>query len=237
LILDHIFICDPISTTRRKDCMILLKTISYDNNPAYPIANFRDFFKISKKSIDAFMSKTYTDNWSDSLKKLATERDIQAFRELFDYFGPRIKSFLLKSGGSFSQAEECMQEAMATVWQKAHMFDSSKASASTWIFTIARNKQLDAIRKIRRPEPEDLPWMDIDQTDPSESIIIHEEQKSLAFAVSKLPDNQRILIEKAFYGDLSHSEISELTDLPLGTVKSRIRLSIERLRRELGKKT
>ena len=74
--------------------MILLKTISYDNNPAYLIANFRDFFRISKKSIDAFMSKTYNDNWSDSLKKLATERDLQAFRELFDYFGPRIKSFL-----------------------------------------------------------------------------------------------------------------------------------------------
>ena len=183
------------------------------------------------------MSKTYTDNWSDSLQKLATKRDLKAFRELFDYFGPRIKSFLFKSGGSFSQAEECMQEAMATVWQKAHMFDSSKASASTWIFTIARNKQLDAIRKIRRPEPEDLPWMDIEQTDPSQSIIIQEEQKYLAFAVSKLPTNQKILIEKAFYGDLSHSEISKLTDLPLGTVKSRIRLSIERLRRELGKKT
>ena len=217
--------------------MILSKNISCDNNLAYAIANFRDFFRTSKKSIKAVMSKNYTDNWSDIIKKLATERDLQAFRELFNYFGPRIKSFLLKSGGSFSQAEECMQEAMVTVWQKAHMFDSSKASASTWIFTIARNKQLDAIRKIRRPEPEDLPWMDIDQIDPSESIIMDEEQKSLAFAVSKLPDNQRILIEKAFYGDLSHSEISDLTDLPLGTVKSRIRLSIERLRRELGKKT
>lgn len=211
------------------------KNISLNSETLLVIRKFENFYTTKKKNIIAFMSKIFTDNWSDNLQKLSTKQDLAAFHELFDYFAPRIKSFLLKSGGSISQAEECMQEAMATVWQKAHMFDSSKASASTWIFTIARNKQLDAIRKIRRPEPEDLPWLEVQQTDASESVIVQEEQKNLAFAVSKLPNNQRDLIEKAFYGDLSHSEISALTDLPLGTVKSRIRLSIARLRRELGK--
>jgi RNA polymerase sigma-70 factor (ECF subfamily) len=200
-------------------------------------ANFTYLFNVEEKNIKFYMSKSFADNWSNCIKRLSEDGDLKAFRELFDYFSPRIKSFLLKSGGSMSQAEECMQEAMASVWQKSHMFDPSKASAATWIFTIARNKQLDAIRKIRRPEPEDLPWMEIEQDDPSDSLIIQEEQKNLAFAVSKLPEKQRMLIEKAFYGDLSHSKISELTDLPLGTVKSRIRLSIDRLRRELGKET
>ena len=143
---------------------------------------------------------------------------------------------MIKSGGSENHAEESMQEAMATVWQKASMYDPSKASASTWIFTIARNKQLDAIRKINRPEPEDLPWMETEQNDARDAIIVQEEQYNLALAVAKLPDKNKELIEKAFYGDLSHSEIAKLTKLPLGTVKSRIRLSIDRLRKELGKK-
>jgi len=182
------------------------------------------------------MDKNSPKNWSDCLVKIARNKDALAFKQLFEYFAPRVKSFLIKSGGSENQAEESMQEAMATVWQKASMYDPSKASASTWIFTIARNKQLDAIRKINRPEPEDLPWMETEQNDARDAIIVQEEQYNLALAVAKLPDKNKELIEKAFYGDLSHSEIAKLTKLPLGTVKSRIRLSIDRLRKELGKK-
>ena len=187
---------------------------------------------LSEKS----MNKTSLHNWSEYLERISKNKDAIAFRHLFEHFAPRIKSILMKSGGSENQAEESMQEAMATVWQKASMFDSQKASASTWIFTIARNKQLDAIRKINRPEPEELPWMETEQSDARDAIIIQEEQINLALAVSKLPKKNRDLIEKAFYGDLSHSEISNLTKLPLGTVKSRIRLSLDRLRKELGKK-
>ena len=187
---------------------------------------------LSEKS----MNKNSLHNWSEYLDRISKNKDAIAFRHLFEHFAPRVKSFLMKSGGSENQAEESMQEAMATVWQKASMFDSQKASASTWIFTIARNKQLDAIRKINRPEPEELPWMETEQSDARDAIIIQEEQINLALAVSKLPKKNRDLIEKAFYGDLSHSEISNLTKLPLGTVKSRIRLSLDRLRKELGKK-
>jgi RNA polymerase sigma-70 factor (ECF subfamily) len=235
VILDHIFNYDPIDTTLRNSNMHLQSSLSFDFKPRSFCTSFSQLISVEEKNSTTYMNKSFANNWSNCIKKLSEDRDVDAFRELFNYFSPRIKSFLLKSGGSVSQAEECMQEAMASVWQKAHMFDPTKASAATWIFTIARNKQLDAIRKIRRPEPEDLPWMESKQDDPSESLILQEEQKNLAFAVSKLPKKQRILIEKAFYGDLSHSKISELTDLPLGTVKSRIRLSIERLRKELGK--
>ena len=235
MILDHIFNHDPIVATRRYYCMQIPFVIPSDFKLRSFQLSFSHLINAKEKNNTTYMNKSFADNWSNCIKKLSEDRDVHAFRELFNYFSPRIKSFLLKSGGSVSQAEECMQEAMASVWQKAHMFDPTKASAATWIFTIARNKQLDAIRKIRRPEPEDLPWMESKQDDPSESLILQEEQKNLAFAVSKLPKKQRLLIEKAFYGDLSHSKISELTDLPLGTVKSRIRLSIERLRKELGK--
>ena len=135
---------------------------------------------LSEKS----MNKNSLHNWSEYLERISKNKDAIAFRHLFEHFAPRVKSFLMKSGGSENQAEESMQEAMATVWQKASMFDSQKASASTWIFTIARNKKLDAIRKINRPEPEELPWMETEQSDARDAIIIQEEQINLALAVS-----------------------------------------------------
>ena len=126
-----------------------------------------------------------------------------------------------------------MQEAMATVWRKADLFDPSKASAATWIFRIARNKQLDAIRKLQRPEPEDLPWRDTEELDPAEEVGLVQEQERLRKAVETLPPKQREMIERAYYGELSHSEIADVTRLPLGTIKSRIRLALQRLRHEL----
>jgi len=216
--------------------MISQNNISYESNSNSSGAIIPRTEMEQKLVSEDIMKITPLNNWSDCLEKISKNKDEEAFKKLFEYFAPRVKSFLLKSGGSENQAEESTQEALATVWQKAHLFDPLKASASTWIFTIARNKQLDAIRKINRPEPEELPWMSLEQSDARDAIILQEEQNSLALAVSKLPKKQRGLIEKAFYGDLSHSEIADITKLPLGTVKSRIRLSIDRLRRELGKK-
>lgn len=126
-----------------------------------------------------------------------------------------------------------MQEALAIVWHKAGQFDPSRASVATWIFTIARNKQLDALRKLNRPEPEDLPWGLSDPGDPQSAAEMAQEQKRLGDAVAKLPGRQREVIERAFYGELSHREIADITGLPLGTIKSRIRLGLERLRYEL----
>jgi RNA polymerase sigma factor (sigma-70 family) len=110
------------------------------------------------------------------------------------------------------------------------MFDPSRASASTWIYTIARNRKIDALRKQRRPEPEDLPWGPEAEPEQADAIGLKQETEQLAVAIKELPEKQRSLIEQAYYGDLSHSEIAEITGLPLGTIKSRIRLAIERLR-------
>ena len=158
------------------------------------------------------------------------EGDKAAFAELFGYFGPRVKSFLMKSGASHDVAEECAQDVMATLWRKAHLFDPGKASVSTWIFTIARNRRIDMIRKERRPEPEDLPWGPEAEPDQADAMALQQETNQLGQALAQLPEKQRKLVEAAYFGDLSHSEIAAQTGLPLGTIKSRIRLALDRLR-------
>ncbi|MEM7242837.1 MAG: sigma-70 family RNA polymerase sigma factor [Pseudomonadota bacterium] len=157
-------------------------------------------------------------------------QDKSAFAELFEHFAPRVKSFLMKGGADIGQAEECAQEVMVTVWQKAHLYDPMRATASTWIFTIARNKRIDALRKQNRPEPQDLYWMEDSEPDTAEIVGLQQEADKLAKAVEDLPKKQRDMIKRAFYGELTHQEIAEETGLPLGTIKSRIRWALEKLR-------
>lgn len=168
--------------------------------------------------------------WVAQVTAVKDKKDRAAFAELFGYFAPRVKSFLMKSGASPELAEECTQEVMATLWNKAHLFDPAKASVSTWIFTIARNRKIDFLRKQRRPEPEDLPWGPEAEPDQVEVMGLQQETEQLGRALATLPVEQRELIERAYFGDLSHSEIAAETGLPLGTIKSRIRLALERLR-------
>lgn len=168
--------------------------------------------------------------WVVQIEAVRDNKDRAAFAELFGYFAPRVKSFLMKSGASPDLAEECTQEVMATLWNKAHMFDPAKASVSTWIFTIARNRKIDLLRKQRRPEPEDLPWGPEETPDQADALGLAQETEQLGLALATLPDEQRKLIERAYFGELSHSEIAAETGLPLGTIKSRIRLALDRLR-------
>ncbi len=168
--------------------------------------------------------------WVAHVVAIRDSEDREAFAELFAHFAPRVKSFLMKSGASPDMAEECAQDVMATLWRKAAMFDPAKASVGTWIFTIARNRRIDILRKERRPEPEELPWGPEAEPDQAEALVLQEETQKLGAALAELPEKQRTLIEKAYFGDLSHSEIAAETGLPLGTIKSRIRLALERLR-------
>ena len=171
--------------------------------------------------------------WVDHLRRIQANQDQQAFAELFSYFAPRVKAFLIKSGANPGLAEECTQEVMATLWHKAHLFDPSRAGVSTWIFTIARNKKIDALRKQRRPEPEDLTWGPEAELEAADVLALQQEIKNLSKAIAGLPEQQRDLIKRAYYGDLSHSEIATETGLPLGTIKSRIRLALVKLRQTL----
>lgn len=168
--------------------------------------------------------------WVSQIAAIRDTKDRSAFAEIFAYFAPRVKSFLMKSGASPDMAEECTQEVMVIVWNKADLFDPAKASVSTWIFTIARNKRIDLLRKQRRPEPEDLPWGPEPEPEQAEVIGLQQETAQLGAALATLPAEQRTLVEKAYLGEMTHSQIAADTGLPLGTIKSRIRLALERLR-------
>lgn len=175
-------------------------------------------------------------NWTTVLIRIRDDRDEAAFIELFRHFAPRLKAFLMRSGGDAALAEECAQEVMVTVWQKAAQFDPSRASVATWIFTIARNRKIDALRKQKRPEPEDLTWGPEAEPDQEDQLGLQQESEHLGEAIASLPAKQRDLIEKAYFGDLTHNEIADLTGLPLGTIKSRIRLALQRLRHAMDRK-
>jgi len=167
---------------------------------------------------------------------VARAGDRAAFNELFDHFAPRVKGYLMRLGAGSAVAEDLSQEAMLTLWRKAVLFDPEKASASTWIFTIARNLRIDAIRKERRPE--------IDANDPTfqpeaersadESMDWAQAEDRLRLALAGLPLEQAQIIELSFLADKPHSTIAQELGLPLGTVKSRIRLAMGRLRAALG---
>lgn len=169
-------------------------------------------------------------DWVACIAAIRDTQDQAAFARLFGHFAPRVKAFLMRSGADATLAEECTQEVMATLWQKAHLFDPARASAATWIFTIARNRKIDALRKQKRPEPEDLPWGQDPEPDQADMLALQQESDQLGDAIASLPAKQRELIEKAYFSDLSHSEIAAQTGLPLGTIKSRIRLALDRLR-------
>ncbi|MCG7520997.1 sigma-70 family RNA polymerase sigma factor [Ruegeria sp. Ofav3-42] len=172
--------------------------------------------------------------WVDHVRRIRDAQDQAAFAELFQHFAPRIKAFLIKSGSDAALAEECAQEVMATLWHKAHLFDPTRATVATWVFTIARNKRIDVLRKQRRPEPEDLGWGPEAEPEQENVIALQQETAQLRDALTALPEAQRQLIEKAYFGDLSHREIASQTGLPLGTIKSRIRLALDRLRHAMN---
>ena len=172
--------------------------------------------------------------WINCIERIRDAQDQTAFAALFRHFAPRVKAFLMRSGANPSLAEETMQEVMATIWQKSHMYDPSRANPSTWIFTIARNRMIDGLRKQNRPEPEELFWGNQEEPDQADVLALQQESAKLKEAIQALPEKQRLLIEKSFYGDLSHNEIAAETGIPLGTIKSRIRLALERLRHSMS---
>ena len=170
------------------------------------------------------------DIWVTCMTAVRDAHDEAAFARLFGHFAPRVKAFLMRSGADATLAEECAQETMAALWHKAHLFDPTRASVATWIFTIARNRRIDALRRQKRSEPEDLPWGPEPEPDQADAMVLQQESEQLGAALAALPEKQRVLIEKAYFGDLTHSEIAAETGLPLGTIKSRIRLALDRLR-------
>lgn len=166
---------------------------------------------------------------------IATRADIAAFEALFRDFGPRIRAYLLKLTRDGQAAEDLMQETMLAIWRKAGQFDPARGQASAWIFTIARNIWIDAWRKQKRPafDPDD-PAL-VPAAEPAANAVMELKQDGAALheALKTLPPEQVDLIRLSFFEEASHSTIAAQTGLPIGTVKSRIRLAFGRLRTAL----
>ncbi len=176
------------------------------------------------------------DRMNALLARVAADGDREAFTILFLHFAPRIKSYLMKIGAATDLADDLAQEAMLKVWRKAKLFDASKASAATWIFTIARNLRIDAARRAAKPpldrnEPGIVP---AGEPAPDARIERAARDVRIRAAFGALPPAQHEVVQLHFVDDLAHSEIAERLALPLGTVKSRLRLAFEKIRKDLG---
>lgn len=167
--------------------------------------------------------------------RIAADRDRSAFAELFDFFAPRIKAYLRRLGMDDSAAEDVAQDVLVVLWNKAHLFDPAKSSLSTWLFRVARNRRIDVLRRDKSGllDP-DEPMLQPVEAAPVDTLMDAEKRdERVRAAMSDLPDEQIELVRMAFFMGYSHSQIADQTGLPLGTVKSRIRLAFGRLRRAL----
>lgn len=167
---------------------------------------------------------------------VAQDQDREAFRSLFEYFSPRLRGYLRQLGSDDGVVEELVQETMVTVWRRATTYDVTQAKVSTWIFTIARNKRIDMIRRTVRPEldPNDPALIPEAEEQADDRINRKQREALIRDALATLPDNQAQMLRLSFFEGKSHSVIASELDLPLGTVKSRLRLAMNRLRSVLG---
>lgn len=173
------------------------------------------------------------------LDAIAMERDRQAFALLYKHFAPRLKTFLMKAGAAPNAAEELVQETMLAVWRKASYFDQSRAGAATWIFAIARNLHIDQLRRNR--------WTSSDEIDMSEEpddspdgeavVLATERDAQVRQALQTLSKEQATIVQLSFFSEKAHADIARELGIPLGTVKSRVRLALNRLRTLLDAST
>lgn len=190
--------------------------------PQIEIARTRSRLRITPGSI----------SMADFLQRIAERGDVEAFRKLFQSYAPRVKSYMMRQGADANTAEELAQETMMTVWRKASLYSVEKGSATTWIYTIARNLRIDRLRR-------EMTWVSLPEgheQEPSsdalpDDVLSERERKSrVQAALSGLPPDQLEVVSLSYIEGLSHSEIAERLGLPLGTVKSRMRLAYQKIR-------
>lgn len=173
-------------------------------------------------------------DWANLLQQVA-QQDRGAFTQLYEHFAPRIKAWAMRMGAPAGKAEDIVQDVMLQLWRRASQFDPAKADAGTWIFTITRNRFIDVVRQEKRPEVAlDDPVLIATEPSPEQAATAGEQAERVAAALALLPAAQRAIIRQSFFHDLTQQEIAAQDGVPLGTVKSRLRLAFSRLRQLLG---
>jgi len=175
------------------------------------------------------------DHLADLLARVAASRDRAAFAQLFDHFAPRVKAFMMRKGSNSEQAEDLVQETMLAVWSKAHMYVNERGSVATWIFTIARNLRIDKLRRDKAQLYQDIEDFDApdDKIGADDALGRLQEDNHVSRALAQIPVDQRDLLILSYVEDVTQSEIALRLNLPLGTVKSRMRLGYQRMRKIL----
>ena len=172
---------------------------------------------------------------ADLLQRIAERADPAAFRELYEAYGPRVKAYMMRRGADSGTAEDLAQETLLTVWRKAALYAGEKGSMTTWVFAIARNLRIDRLRR-------EVPWLELpegrmaeasDEPLPDEAMAEKERQERVRAALADLPPEQKEVVSLAYLEGLSHSEIAERLSVPLGTVKSRMRIAYQKIREAL----
>lgn len=190
--------------------------------------------KLARHSIPTGIEETH-ELHKALLQKVAQSGDRDAFEALFSHFAPRIKALMIKSGSVNSEAEDIAQDVMLKVWRKSALYAPGKGAVSTWVFAIARNSRIDRLRKKSSVPYDDIDDIEVASNDvgAEEEVLATQQALHVAEAISQLPGEQRNIIDLAFVHDMSQSEIAMKLSLPLGTVKSRMRLAYDKLRLNL----
>jgi RNA polymerase sigma-70 factor (ECF subfamily) len=166
------------------------------------------------------------------LARIAASKDREAFATLFDIYAPKIKSFMMRKGASDVEAEDLVQETMIAVWSKAGLYVAERGGVSTWIYTIARNLRIDRLRREKTSLYTDIDDFDAesDEAQPDDALGRMQEDSLVAQALAQIPEEQRQLLILSYVEDMPQSDIAAKLQIPLGTVKSRMRLAYRRLR-------
>lgn len=191
---------------------------------------------LENKFTNTSTPKDCAEEMSALLMEVAAERCKRSYAKVFGYFAPRLRSYALKQMGNEALAMELVQDTMTNVWQKAHLFNSEKGSPSTWIFTIARNIRFDMLRKLQNRKEDicsDDLWPVLCEQTPDQNEVSLDQQVTLEQVgqlFNKLPDKQKAVIEAIYIDGKSQQEVADQLTIPLGTVKSRTRLALQRLK-------
>jgi RNA polymerase sigma-70 factor (ECF subfamily) len=186
-----------------------------------------------KKGRHAALAGSISSVMADLLRRVAEQADTAAFRELYQIYGPRVKAYMMRQGADAGTAEDLAQETLLTVWRRASLYTADKGSDETWIFTIARNLRIDRLRR-------EVPWQELpekhreraagDAALPDEALAEKERQARVHAMLASLPPDQQQVVTLSYLEGLSHGEIAERLKLPLGTVKSRMRIAYQKIR-------